>query len=1497
MSGTATDSPAPARPRKRRRRWPVTLLKGVVIVASALVAVGVGAAMVVSHTTAGREFALERALERLRPSLNGTLRVGSMGPSGLLAGATLYDVELSDSLGRPVLVADSMRARYSIVELFGGPPAIADLRIWSPVVNLEPEPGESVSLPGLLVGMDSREDSPAGQAGDHDYPFFRIRGARIHGGTVIMRDSNGAEERVEGIEADFARVDILPDPDLGLAAGLDELALSFPMGPGGRLELSGIRGEVEVGTDDIVMLAERFRLPGSEGSGRMLVDTSDDSWSTTFDLDFTRLSLTDLAWLDERLDHGVARGGVRIALEGDDVRVDLSDAEVDGKTGIFAVSGGVSITDRVRFRSLRVAPRMLATAEIDRWLPDTPPFDGFLSGDVRFDGVPGRLQVTGDLTLFDGATREIRARARGGGTVLGIRSFEGMAIDLTSLDYELLEFFAPGVPWGGRGDLDLRADGNLGTGMTVRIAANHSLGTGPPNTVTLAGNVYGDTTISVIDVDATLAPLSLSTIRRRWPDFPLTGLVSGSVSVNGSLEQLGFAAELETPAGPLSAEGRINTRDLAAGYQITASVLGFNLSELFAGLPDSTVVSGRAHVSGRGLDLESVRGAMAFSAGPSSVGPLRVDTAAVSAWVDDDGLMHLGNLYAQAGGIVVEGRGGTLGVASGATGSGVTLSASSPSIRPLRPVFMGENLVAWDELSSERQVMLEFDGVDPDTFPTAREIRVDGTVDGDIRLDGGLGDLWAEAAIAFEGFEYGLSSAGAVAIDLTASGLSLLRSDTASAPSPALTLEGEITGDSIVFEGREFRSGRLDGRFGLGEGGRLHLVVTRSASESYEAQAVVRLDEDGGRVDLDRLTLVLPERRWNLQGPTSFEWNAESLVVNDFALIRPGTAGLRLLADGRIARLEGDSDFELGVTDLDLGVVGRVLQLAEPPAGVMSADIAARGTAADPRWTGSLRIGDTAYRSFDSVAVDVKYAAGALTGLLESWTGGSRSLRLEGTAPLDLRLAAVEDRIRDDSVQFDVIADRFPAATMLSVLTGLEEVDGTITGRVGIAGLTSDLKPDGILHLENATGYMEALGVRVSSVNVDMRLSPDGTVAVAGTGRSGDGEVRVSGTVDASQPEDDFRLDLAFWPREFQVVDRPDMVVAVSGDSITLTGSFNSPLIEGQLEVNDGTVFLEEFQRSAERVDFYDPALFSAASVGIGSGDREEEAAALRARNPFLQNLVVFIDMQVGRGNWLRSREMNVETAGDLSVTFDRQRKELIVQGDIEVVRGTYSLGPRTFRMTDGSFRFVGTPGFNPGISVTAENRLRTREGEPLVITADISGTLLSPHLSLSSDAEYAISEADLYGYILFGRPTSALIGEGGAAPVGVGRDLLVGQFVNQIGYLIAQQLDVDHLSVSRADQSQANAAFGASSLQVELGWYVLENVFLTGVYQRGFCADPTLPVVSGGVRVEVGMPKDVALEGFMEGRCTRQRYRGLGDLSLELSRIWGFQIFREWGY
>ena len=232
----------------------------------------------------------------------------------------------------------------------------------------------------------------------------------------------------------------------------------------------------------------------------------------------------------------------------------------------------------------------------------------------------------------------------------------------------------------------------------------------------------------------------------------------------------------------------------------------------------------------------------------------------------------------------------------------------------------------------------------------------------------------------------------------------------------------------------------------------------------------------------------------------------------------------------------------------------------------------------------------------------------------------------------------------------------------------------------------------------------------------------------------------------------------------------------------------------------------------------------------------------------------------------------------------------------MDVIRGTYSRLPRTFNVTEGSFRFVGTPGFNPDMDVTAVNRLQTREGQPLNVTANISGTLLAPQLSLSSDAEVAISEADLMSYLLLGQPASALVDDAGAAS-GATANVLLAQAASQIGYLLAPQLPVDYLSVSQSAGAQARSTLGQGAVQIEAGLYVSDDVFLAGLFERGSCADPTSVSNSWGVRVEVQVPKDAILEGFLEDRCTREGFRGLGDLSFELAKVWGFSLYREWGY
>lgn len=1482
-----------ARRRNRLRRalfWPA-LTVGTVLVGAA------GSAALLTRTPTGRDFALDWAMGRLRPlvATSAHLHVGSVGTGGLLGGAVLHDVRIEDADGRAVLAADSVRARYSLLELLGSAPGVAGLRVWSPRVVLAPGAG----LGDLFAGQadDGSDDL------DGDGSAFVVRGARIHDGLVLQRTEQGGERRIEGIEARFRRIDARPRAGVRLRARVDSAAARYRLagGRGDALPISVATGELEYTDDGVVLEARRFRLPGSVGSGRAVARRDPSgAWTTALELHEGRLALADLAWIDPRLGQGTVRleeGRVGSGPEGLSVDATRAEASLDG--GGLELSGGFTRARSGRrtttvIRGLTFRSGGLAPDEAWRWLPRprslsrAVPEGGVFAGDVRLDGTLDRLVVSGALALL-GQRGDTVARMSGEGTFADGRSVREMRVEAYAPDGRFAQALFPQLPGGGWHGFRGRAQGGLSTGMEVALEARRAhAGAAPPDSVGFQGTLFGAAQVDSLVGRLALGPASL----------PRLGAVRGTAALSGPLERLNAEADLETDGGPLVAKGRVNLRSPSADYALSVTARDFRLSEVVAQAPAPTVVSAVARLAGSGLDPETADAILEVAAGRSSVARVPVDTVAALLRAKS-GRLHLDAFFAQAGGIAFRGAGdlamsaATLPASSAALptasatqagrpdperSDGVQITFSAPSIAPLRPLLMDQALVAVDEL---------LPGIGADASPAARDLRFGGSVDGRVRLWGhlGRGGLAAEATAAFRNLEYGTRSAGALDLDVSAGGRPLVATGVARA-------------DSVLVGRFRFASARAEGTYAPDPGrlavglGRLNVRAARSGDESYEAQAVVRLGDGEGRIDLDRLVLVFDHRRWSLAGPARFEWDPETLHIRDFGLIRPGAPGLRLRAAGRLATTRGKSDFELDARDLDLALAGRLLHLDAPPEGVLSARIRAAGDAADPRWDGELRIDDASFQTlrFDRIEADATYAARSLGLRAESWTDAKKTLAIHGAAPLDLRLTGVQDRVPDEALDLTAVADSFPLALLLGGLASLEGVVGNVSGSVAVKGRPGAPAPSGTLAVENGAAFVAPLGVALSDAQARLALRPDGIVAVEASARSG-GDVQVRGTVNASRPADPV-FDLAFWPRELQVVDRRDMEAAVSGDSVTLTGPFSAPFVEGALNVDDGTVFLEEFQRSAQTVNIYDQALFDAATARIGAG-----GGSVRSRNPFLANLRVLVQMHVGRGSWLRSRNMNIETEGDLEVIFDRQANQLVLLGSVDVVRGTYGLANRNFTMTDGEFRFVGTPGFNPNISLSAQSRLRARDGRPMTINADISGTLLAFDVTPSSDAGAVVSEDDLYSYLFVGQPASALVGQAPTASVGAGMNLLVGQAANQIGYLLAQQLSLDHLSVSQAEQGMANAAFGASSLQVEAGRYVLDNVFLTGVYQRGYCADPTLPVNSRGVRVEVGLPKDVTLEGFVEDRCTREGFRGLGGLSLQLARIWGFSLFREWGY
>jgi translocation and assembly module TamB len=397
------------------------------------------------------------------------------------------------------------------------------------------------------------------------------------------------------------------------------------------------------------------------------------------------------------------------------------------------------------------------------------------------------------------------------------------------------------------------------------------------------------------------------------------------------------------------------------------------------------------------------------------------------------------------------------------------------------------------------------------------------------------------------------------------------------------------------------------------------------------------------------------------------------------------------------------------------------------------------------------------------------------------------------------------------------------------------------------------------------------------------------------------GTARITGTLDFGRT-DDPAFDLTLHANELLAARRRDAELTLSGRG-TLRGSYRQPIVGGDVHLDRGALYLDEIYRQYLIVDLEDPRLFDAIDTTLFA-TRE---VLPPSQSPFLRNLVVDnARVTVGSGSWLRSRDMNVEITGDVIVAFDRRREELRLTGSFQAVRGTYQLYfppiTRRFEIEHGSIDFPGTPGLDPGLAITANYRARSIHGDPLEITAHVSGSLDNPRVRLASNAQPPISESDLASYLFFGVPTNALaVNSAGGATGGFGEFGVRTFGPSALGFVasglqtLAQSTGViDYIGVSPAETrpGQQHAGIGGifADAQLDVGLYLTPEVF------AAFTQRLASPGANAGVRVEWRFHPTYSAEIFAEDRFARTPSFGFSQVT-ETRKIYGFFLFREFGY
>ncbi|MGD8729095.1 MAG: translocation/assembly module TamB [Gemmatimonadota bacterium] len=1371
-------------------------------------------------------------------------------------------------------------------------------------------PGDDFSNVNRLVPPGGDDGTPPSTARTIGLGRIAVRGGSLQ---ILTPASSDTPEALTEVAPDGGRLRRMAVDDLDLDLERTIFRSEGPVMVDARLaSLSGsifvlekplviheAQADVTFGDRGLRIDGGQFRLPGSflEGGVGFGPDRPGDPWTLTADFRSNDWSdLADIAWVDPRIPSGRFRGDASLRVQ-DGIQIGLDDVDVQAAGSVLALDGRVRFADVMSMRSLRVTANPLDLSLVDPWIEEELPFEGSVRGSATLGGTLADLSATGRMTYTPDDLPGAVTTADFSGTLHMGENPGGSSLQLRldPFDYRVLEPLWADAARLGTGRVTVSVEGRAEDGMLVVADVTHRSDSTTTSRAMGRGMVRrasaGDW---VVDGRAELAPLSLPLLGRLWPEVDLPGAVRGPVRVNGRLNDLHAEGDLTSDAGRLVFDVTTDATAPADGYVFEAEAQELDLAAFTTTVPKPSILSGRASIDASGFALDSLFGSAVVALTSAQVGGLSLDSTDASLDIED-GLLRARDVRANVAGILIEGS-GSVGMSAERTGE-ARFTFSGETLERLRPVFMGDSILVADTLNPLEQDALRARGIDPDTLPTAMDVRLEGGLEGTAEVRGWLRDLDVDLLFDLTHGAYGHNSVDSARVSLMASGL----------PETMGEWDVDLSARQLVLAERVFEQLYFDGTMvqRRGEG---MLDIVRRPDENYHLTGAFAVDSLGGELQLTEAQIEVDSMSWLLSNPTNVVWDQTSLTVDSLEVRRTDSDPMVLAAAGTLTR-GGDSDFRLLMEGFHIEQALRLAQREDiDVSGHVDLDLDISGPAEEPVINARFDVDQPSYGPVRLSRLDgtFDYADRRVDVDLAAWVDDRQVFTGDGVIPVDLALTDVESRAVEEQMDLTLRADSLDAALALVYLDALEDVVGIVSAEMRVRGTPTRPEPSGTVTLSRAGWTLPAIGVRHTNVSGDLLLQPNGTVGVklASNGGTDLGSSTISGLV-RLDPLTNPTLDLAVNFDRFLTVDRRDMQARMSGD-LTLTGRYQLPVVEGSLRMEEATLYVEEFARNASVVDLRSPLMY-APGMAVDTTVFVSQPLIAGLSNPFLDNLRVDVDMAVPRNLWLRSSDMDVELGGDLIVRYDRREGDLVMVGELQALRGSYTVLGRTFEVSGGTASFLGQPGVNPTLDIQALSRVRRREGNPLEVRATVGGTLVEPVVTLSTE-EAGISQSDLITYLLVGR-SAAEVGPQSGVIQGVAGTYLTGVAVNQLGTAIAQEIpllnQLDYLSFSSSAAIGGDAQAGVvgnalSSAQVELGKYLNDDVFVIfvlGGYQND--GDTGASLQLRGVRMEFtldALVQNLFLEAFLEDRFLRTGST-FGATDLNRDQILGLFLGGEWGF
>ncbi|MEZ4265937.1 MAG: translocation/assembly module TamB domain-containing protein [Myxococcota bacterium] len=439
-------------------------------------------------------------------------------------------------------------------------------------------------------------------------------------------------------------------------------------------------------------------------------------------------------------------------------------------------------------------------------------------------------------------------------------------------------------------------------------------------------------------------------------------------------------------------------------------------------------------------------------------------------------------------------------------------------------------------------------------------------------------------------------------------------------------------------------------------------------------------------------------------------------------------------------------------------------------------------------------------------------------------------LFVEASAPLGV--IDLLDGVDLESVDLSgsVGTSQFSLAGLRGALPG---VFGTTRGHldadVVVAGTIGAPKLDGRMLAHFDQVLLAPIGLEAEDLDLALRLTPERLI-IEPIHLERDG-----GTMDLRLAVETPGLDTSVWVldgalslRRFRALTRREVKLRATGD-VTVAGTLDSPLISGQLTVNDGTIDPLLGGREVHSTDMPDDVVFvSAGDIGVSV---EELSAAAKIRPVRTGGARIDATVIVPKRTLFVKNDMfDLELAGRVHAKI--RGEEVALEGVITVERGKVKVLGREFEISqDSRVVFDGSPDLDPILDVTATYDISGVDLSPLGLTATdasriyvrVTGRATAPELKLSANP--GMDETNIVSIITVGHP----VGGGGEGQAVRGQLLtaVVGLALGPATKFITDKLPIDILEVQVGDDAALSDARITAGTRIRRDLFILYDADL----------------------------------------------------------------------